>query len=196
MILCASLLYLLQHREGEAKSLIEFCLLLDPAVGYEKAKETLKENYGRKNVIARAYVKRLADRPKSKLDDSTGMTKLAQKVQECEITLSHLNYYADLNNFDNIAKIINRLPYSTQSRWIRSSVLIERNGHDPSFSDLVKFVKEEAEVVRSSYAAVINSRSKKTTNGKHGKIFTIKTTAVESFQQKEKCIVWRCSYHI
>ena len=91
------------------------------------------------------------------------MTKLAQEVQECEITLSHLNYYADLNNFDNIAKIINRLPYSMQSRWIRSSAFIERGGRDPSFSDLVKFVKEEAEVVRSSYAAVINSSSKKTT---------------------------------
>ena len=179
-------MYLLQHCEGKAKSLIEFCLLLDPVVGYQKAKETLKENYGRKNVIARAYVKRLADGPKIKLDDSTGMTKLAQEVQECEITLSHLNYYADLNNFDNIAKIINRLPYSTQSRWIRSSAFIERGGRDPSFSDLVKFVKEEAEVVRSSYAAVINSRSKKTTNGK---IFTTKTTSVEPSQQKEKCIL-------
>ena len=179
------LLYLLQHCEGKAKSLIEFCLILDPAVGYQKGKQTLKENYGRKNVIARAYVKRLADGLKIKLDDSTGMITLAQEVQECETTLSHLNYYADLNNFDNIAKIINRLPYSTQSRWIFSSAFIERDGCDPSFSDLVKFVKEEAEVARSSHTAVINSRSKKTTNGK---IFTIKTTSVEPSQQKEKCI--------
>ena len=63
------LLYLLQHCEGKAKNLIEFCILLDPAVGYQKAKETLKENYGRKNVIARAYMNRLADGPKIKLDD-------------------------------------------------------------------------------------------------------------------------------
>ena len=110
------LLYLLLHCEGKAKSLIEFCLLLHPAVGYQKAEKTLRENCGRKNVIARAYVKRLADGPKIRLDDSIGMTKLAHEVQECAITLSHLNYYADLNNFDNIAKIINRLFYSTQSR--------------------------------------------------------------------------------
>jgi len=58
------LLYLLQYCEGKAKRLIEHSALLDPKKGYKKAKEILFENFGRKNVIARAYVSKLVKGPK------------------------------------------------------------------------------------------------------------------------------------
>ena len=43
------LLYLIQHCTGKAKSLIEYCLLLEPARGFAKAKQILYENFGKKN---------------------------------------------------------------------------------------------------------------------------------------------------
>ena len=46
------LLYLMQHCEGKAKLLIQFCVLLDPDVGYDEAKQILYENFGRKSLIA------------------------------------------------------------------------------------------------------------------------------------------------
>ena len=53
------LLYLIQHCEGKAKSLIQYCVFLDPDVGYDKAKQILHENFGRKLLIARAYIRNL-----------------------------------------------------------------------------------------------------------------------------------------
>ena len=53
------LLYLIQHCEGKAKSLIQYCVLLDPDVGYDKAKQILHENFGRKLLIARACIRNL-----------------------------------------------------------------------------------------------------------------------------------------
>ena len=56
------LLCLLQHCEGKAKSLIQHCVLLDPEIGYAKAKQLLNENFGRKSLIARAYTLKIGRR--------------------------------------------------------------------------------------------------------------------------------------
>ena len=50
------LLLLIQHCEGEARKLIEFCLMLDPQKGYRQAKSILNDNFGRRNQIARAFI--------------------------------------------------------------------------------------------------------------------------------------------
>ena len=93
------LLYLIQHCTGKAKSLIEYCLLLNPAEGLAKAKQVLYENFGKKNTIARAYIKTLLDGPDIKYDDSNALISLSQKLEECNTTLEHLHYFSDLNCF-------------------------------------------------------------------------------------------------
>jgi len=37
--------------------------------------------------------------------DAAGLNLLVQKVEECDATLSYLNYYSYLNNFDIIVQI-------------------------------------------------------------------------------------------
>ena len=69
------LLYLIQHCTGKAKSLIEYCLLLNPAEGFAKTKPVLYENFGKKNTIARAYIKTLLDGPDIKYDDSNARSE-------------------------------------------------------------------------------------------------------------------------
>ena len=76
------MLLLIQHCEGEAKKVIEFWLLLDPDEGYRKAKDILKKNFGRKNVIARARMKRLHSEVNIKNDDERGLVKLAHDLEE------------------------------------------------------------------------------------------------------------------
>ena len=143
------LLYLIQHCGEKVKPLIEFCLMLEPDRGYAKAKEVLHDTYGRKNVIARTYVKRLLEGPNIRHDDSKALTNFAREIEECLVTLTHLNYFSDLNSFENIARIVRRLPSSLQTRWTRFSSNIERQGCEPSFSDLHTFVSNEAEVAKS-----------------------------------------------
>ena len=90
------LLYLLQYCEGKAKELIEHCALLEPGEGYEKAKEILYENYDRRSVIARAYIKKLVKGPVIRSDDSNALIKLAQELEECNTTLRFMKYYSDV----------------------------------------------------------------------------------------------------
>ena len=72
------LLYLIQHCTGKAKSMIEYCLLLEPSHGFAKAKQILYETYGKRNVIARSYITNLLDGPPIKNDDSKALVDLAQ----------------------------------------------------------------------------------------------------------------------
>ena len=87
------LLYLIQHCGEKVKPLIEYCLMLQSDRGYAKAKEVLHDTYGRKHVIARAYVKRLLECPNIRHDDSKALTNFARELEECLVTLTHLNIF-------------------------------------------------------------------------------------------------------
>ena len=132
------LLYLIQHCGEKVKPLIENCLMLEPKRGYAKAKEVLHDTYGKKNVIARAYVKRLMEGPNIRHDDSKALTNFVREIEECLVPLTHLNYFSDLNSFENIATIVRRLPSSLHTRWTRFSSNIERQGCEPSFSIFIR----------------------------------------------------------
>ena len=43
-------LYFIQHCTGKAKSIIEYCLLLEPSHGFAKVKPVSYETYGKRNV--------------------------------------------------------------------------------------------------------------------------------------------------
>ena len=155
------LLYLIQYCKGEAKRLIKYCLLLNLDEGYEKALKLLKDNYGRPNVIVRSYCDKLTKGSPIKSNDAKVLRNLAQLLEESDVTLSSLGYPADLDNFNTIVAIVKRLPYYLQTRWLRITVEIEKQGIDPKFKDLVKFVQSEAEIVNSSYASAVNQRMKR-----------------------------------
>ena len=57
-----------------------------------------------------------------------------------------------------MTRVVKRLPYQSQTRWIRRAPDIEKAGEDPTFEDLVCFVKTEAEVARSTYACLLLNR--------------------------------------
>ena len=84
-------------------------------------------------------------------------------LEESDVTLSSLGYPADLDNFNTIVTIVKRPPYYLQTRWLRITAEIEKQGIDPKFKDLVKFVQNEAEIVYSSHASAVNQRMKRKT---------------------------------
>jgi len=151
----SKLQYLIQHCKGEARTLIDFCSVLDFSADYQKAKQLLFENYGRLHVIARTYVNKLSKGQRLKSGDSAGLVMLAHDLEESRVALNHLKYYSDLNNFDNIAKIIERLPFDLQKRRLQLAAAIEGDRREPSFEDLVYFVQGEARVVQSSYGSLL-----------------------------------------
>ena len=191
-------LYLVQHCQGEAKQLIEYCCLLDPENGYTKALNFLKEKYGRPNVIARSYLEKLTQGPFIKSDNVKGLDELAQLLEESEVTLNCLNYQADLDNFNTMTAIVKRLPFALQTRWLRTAAEIEKKGTDAKFKNLVKFVKDESEIANSSFAAVVNQRSKKKggstffTNSGKPKV----TTSNQNREKAKMCIYCKNDHKI
>ena len=127
------MLYLIQHCGDKVKPLIEFCLLLEPSRSIVKAKEVLHESFGRKSV--RAYVKRLIEGQNIKHDNSKDLISFSREIEECLVSLTHLKYFSDLNSFENISKIVRKLPYGLQSRWLRFASKIEKQDREPTFTD-------------------------------------------------------------
>ena len=183
------LLLLIQHCEGEAKRLIEFCLLLNPEEGYQKAKDILKQNFGRKNVIARAHIEKLHSESFIKEGDERGFVNLSHHLEECQLIFRRLNLESDINNFDTISKIAKRLPNASQNRWIRAASEIERKGEDPNFGDFVKFVKCEAEVARSPYARVMSKIPKKAKFSTHMARLTEETKTGSTHYNNTNCFM-------
>ena len=48
---------LIQHCTGKAREAVESCVNLPEEYGYQAAKETLRENFGKPHIIAQAYIK-------------------------------------------------------------------------------------------------------------------------------------------
>ena len=59
-----------------------------------------------------------------------GLVNLARDLEECALTFRQLNLHSRIDNFDAIGKIVQRLPYDLQNRWIRKAGKIERTGED------------------------------------------------------------------
>ena len=148
------------------------------------------ETYGKRNVIARSYIANLLEGLSVKKNDSKALIELAQKVEECYTTLAYLNYFSDLNCFENISKIVRQLPFNLQSQWLWISAGVEQDGREPDFADLKRFIIKEADihVVKSSYANSFNFKSK------HGSVFGVNTYYTVGSISTEPTNTYECKF--
>ena len=96
--------YLIQHCVGEPKETTEDCVILDAKEGYDKALNILLENYGRPHIIARAYINDRIEGLQLKVSDTAGIMKT--KMEKCLMTLTQISYTSDLNNSENLLRIV------------------------------------------------------------------------------------------
>jgi hypothetical protein len=104
----ARLQLLIQHRNGKAREAIEWCVNLPAEQGYVIAKNTLKENFGKSHIIAKAHIKKLENLPALKQADGPSLFEVARNLEianrtltsmgpEYESELSHVNTLRELN---------------------------------------------------------------------------------------------------
>ncbi|KAJ8031888.1 hypothetical protein HOLleu_25240 [Holothuria leucospilota] len=99
------LTYLLQVCGGDAKDSIACCVLMDPRLGYHRAKEILAQQFGQPHVVAHSLIDKVVNRPAIKPNDYKVLAELARQIRRCEVTLSHSGYTADLDSTDTLLKI-------------------------------------------------------------------------------------------
>ena len=133
--------------------------MLDPQKGYLHAKSILKNNFGRKNQIARAFIDKLHSNTKIYTNNEIGLVNLARDLEECELIFRELKLCSDINNFEAIGKVMKRLLYPLQNHWVRIAAEIEKTG-EPTIVDLVRFVKDKAEIVKLFYAKFVAQKPK------------------------------------
>ena len=143
--------YLIQYCHGDARSAIEDCVILEAKEGYNRARETLANLYGRPHVISRAYIDSLVNGPFLKQSDPAALSKLALDMQKCDMTLNQMGYSADLNNSENLRKLVRRLPMHIRTRWVERADNLIESGVEPMFSHLTAFVQQRARVANSVY---------------------------------------------
>ncbi|XP_045209072.2 uncharacterized protein LOC123560989 [Mercenaria mercenaria] len=153
--------YLIQLCQGDARYCIEDCVILPPDEGYLRAKEILKSRYGKPHLVARSHVDSLINGSVIKSNDVKGLLNLSLNTEKCHITLSQLGFRSDVNNTENLRKIVGRLPVHIRSKWVeRASSLIEQ-GVEPNFDHLLTFVKERSSVANTMYGYDLANESNK-----------------------------------
>jgi hypothetical protein len=60
-------------------------------------------------------------------------------MQKCEITLSQLGFKSDIDNMDNLRRLVKRLPMHVRGKWVDVAHSITESSREPHFSDLVQF---------------------------------------------------------
>lgn len=167
----SKLSYLIQYCTGEAKRLIEDCVLYDPEEGYVHACSLLQEKYGRPHTIARSYIDNLTNGSAIKANDVKGLVELSEEMQRCKLTLSKLGFMSDVNSTQTLRCIVKRLPSKIRGEWVdKADWLIQKN-KDPVFEDLCDFIKHRARVSSTMYGQEFadDSKIKSQTQGKTNK---------------------------
>ena len=74
--------FLIQHCTGKAKDAIESCSNLPASEGYRVAKETLRENFRKPQIIAETHIEKLLNLPNLKNADGASLLGHRPKFQD------------------------------------------------------------------------------------------------------------------
>ena len=144
--------YLIQFCKGEAKKVIEQCVLLPPQTGYDRAIKQLSDRFGSKHMVALSYITEMKNGPKIQPNNVEALLAFADSLDTAYIVLSQLDYTSDVNSTDTIGACVRRLPYNLANKWVEQAAKITLEQYrEPQFQDLVKFVKAQASVANTYY---------------------------------------------
>ena len=155
--------YLIQYCNGEAKELIEDCVNLRDQ-GYERAVKLLSERYGKSYQVVQAYVHMLTTGPIVRNNDVKALMRLSSDMSRAEMTLSEMGFAAEIDNSENMKKIVARLPSYMKSKWVEKAYRINETGRSVKFKDLYEFVLERAMIENSLYGQEYANESKQRQN--------------------------------
>ncbi|VDP43817.1 unnamed protein product [Schistosoma curassoni] len=90
-----------------------------------------------------------------KRNQPDGLRRPSREMQACSLTLEQMNYVSDLNSSRTIETMVLKLPTHIQQEWLNVAYMIIRGGRKPLFTDLVEFVKEQADIANTRYGLLV-----------------------------------------
>ncbi|XP_041455129.1 uncharacterized protein LOC121407938 [Lytechinus variegatus] len=138
----AKLTRLFHFCTGEAHKLLQACMVMDPTVGYKKAKQMLKERFGNPYKIADAWIQRVTQATKIEPNNKKALQDLADELHICIQTLDAMGYKSELSPQNVILRIVERLPFFLRDRWLKVVANIRKQNRLPQIEDLLSFIQE------------------------------------------------------
>jgi len=115
--------------------------------GYEQAKKLLAQRFGDPYHVAESFKSRLRAWPRVRDGDSAGIQELSDFLIRCREAMKSMQYMGELNSTETLIQISAKLPSYCGVKWCRyARDRREKTKDVVSFSDLVEFVKLEAEL--------------------------------------------------
>ena len=144
---------LIQHCTGKAREAVESCVNLPEEYGYQAAKETLRENFGKPHIIAQAYIKKLENLAPLKQVNGQKLLEFARHLEVANRTLAGMgSEYTDELDHVNTLKLLNRkLPGFMRVKWTERAGEIIEGGSRPKFLHFLQFVKRRATLVNNEF---------------------------------------------
>ncbi len=158
---------LLECCTGDALRVIDHCRVMPPVEGYKEARSLLKERFGNDGKITASWIRHISDGPPVKSGDSKALQRITDDAQACMSTLKAMGRLNRVDNSDRIKLIAKRLPRDVRGRWVKRATKIEETQHEPSFSDFVRFLREESKVsTNASYDDLLKNDDGKSKDSK------------------------------
>ena len=144
---------LIQHCTGKAREAVESCVDLPEEYGYQAAKETLRENFGKPHIIAQAYIRKLENLAPLKQVSGQSLLEFARHLEVANRTLAGMgSEYTDELDHVNTLKLLNRkLPGFMRVKWTERAGEIIEGGSRPKFLHFLQFVKRQATLVNNEF---------------------------------------------
>ena len=139
----ACLARLIHLCKGEAGRAVRCCSLMDPELGYARARHILEQRFGDKHTITELWIKRLNDG-----GPRVNLQEYADELLECYESLNALGALQEMNAQRTLLTMITRLPIHLQNKW-QDYVFDLRSLRDrrPTLKDVVDFVGRAAAVM-------------------------------------------------
>lgn len=132
---------------GKANEAVKSFVAPNNDYGYKEAKKLLAERFGDPYHVAEGYKSQLRDWPKVQDRDSAGIQALSDFLIRCKEVVKSMKYIDQLDSTETLIQVSAKLPSYSGMKWCRHAHDIRAKTKNAiTLSDLVKFVKEEAEL--------------------------------------------------
>ena len=105
------LYYLVHYTSGTAQELTRSCLSVQEDKSYAEARRLLKEKYSWNYKVTAVHVQQLIEGPWMRPEDRSVIEQFSIQLSSCVNTLKEIGYINNLDNPDNLKKIIDWLPF-------------------------------------------------------------------------------------
>ena len=150
---------LLQFTKGEAHKAIRSCVLMDKEIGYNHARDILRERFGNTHLVTQQLISGLIDSKPIKTADE--LQAFYDELQSCSMILNQMGKIHEVQNQMYILQISERLLPFIRSRWKRRAMEIKKESERyPKFEEFVEFVHDQTiQETDPVYGKVVGKKS-------------------------------------